>query len=326
MLNNNYLILSATLIEIEPLLQCSTVLSESCSRSGIRTITARLGNSTSSGISAQCDNINFQIVVTGAGVVNASHGLTVCLESQINDHKWHKTEYCKPNLTGYNPNNIEESPTPLLIIQTGIAGFFEGSGLETGDIAVATSETYIHTGVDNATYPHKLLPFNLVPDCPISRRGHFIFEKAMVEKSCSIIETGINKSSSELIKNGLAELKESEERIKDKLCRVMAGNFITVSTITATPENGHNLFRAFNQPFMESMEGAASAHIAALYNIPFLEVRAGSNPVGVRSKDQWNIPLASQRASFAVRSLIERGDLLIKESCFENRTSIRERT
>nr|NJM04329.1 hypothetical protein [Desulfobacula sp.] len=39
---------------------------------------------------------------------------------------------------------------------------------------------------------------------------------------------------------------------------------------------------------MEAMEGAASAHIAALYRVPFLEVRAASNVAGERDKGKWD--------------------------------------
>jgi futalosine hydrolase len=185
---------------------------------------------------------------------------------------------------------------------------------------VATSERYIHNGVGVAAsvfdvpvsgatgdsfyscYPNEPLPFDLVPNHPMSRHGHFSFDDTMVEQSCLIIETGI--------KNNLTKVKSSAEEDDDEKennFRVIKGDFITVSTITATLEHAQHLFKAFNHPCMESMEGAASAHIAALYNIPFIEVRAASNAVGVRNKSQWNIPLACQRASFAVKSLLENG-------------------
>jgi len=264
----HYLILSATRMEIEPLLSISTILSEIVTLSGVRIIFARV------------DETDFEVVVTGPGVINTAHGVTVYLDRYIE----RREENCKH----------------LLIIQTGIAGFFKGAGLTMGGVAVATSETYIHTGVDIGTpfylsYPHAPLPFDLVPDSPMSRQGHFQFDTIMVRNACAIIQTALTERG----------------YIQSPLCHVIPGNFITVSAITSTPESADTLFRAFNNPCMEAMEGAAAAHIAALYNIPFIEVRAGSNAVGVRDKKEWDIPLACQRASSAVEALLERGEELL---------------
>ncbi|MBF0257736.1 MAG: futalosine hydrolase [Desulfamplus sp.] len=318
----HYLILVATPMEINPLLSRSTVLSESITPSGVRIISASLGKK------------DFKVVVTGPGVINTAHGLTVYLEHYIDNSKEHQSS--------------------LLIIQTGIAGYFKDSGLEMGDIAVATSETYIHTGVNReissfssscSSYPYDPLPFDLVPDCPMSRQGHFEFDCNMIQKSCSIIEKGLTDLSftatslnavnpltavnSEIATNFEIAVN-SETAVNSKRVTnfraatnfsteinqsqsisfsLMTGNFITVSAITSTTEHADKLFRAFDYPCMESMEGAASAHIAALYNIPFLEIRAGSNPVGIRDKKQWDIPLACQNASFALEALLEKGEL-----------------
>ena len=38
---------------------------------------------------------------------------------------------------------------------------------------------------------------------------------------------------------------------------------------------------------VENMEGAGAAHVCALYNIPFAEVRGVSNMAGVRDKNDW---------------------------------------
>ncbi|MBF0301869.1 MAG: hypothetical protein HQK73_02415, partial [Desulfamplus sp.] len=282
------------------------------------------------------DNKNFTIIITGVGIINAAHGLTVYLESWIKNHKNSNLEQIESSSKQIKREFQQiEKKRDLIIIQTGIAGFFKGSGLKIGDIAVAASDTYIHTGVGINTagfgcsdslkdgdlkrsasernlsycYPLNPLPFELVPNCPTSKNGHFVFDKTMIQKLCSIIETGIKQKLKER-----EETEASSQESKKNNCRVMTGDFITVSTITATPEHADRIFRAFNCPCMESMEGAASAHIAALYNISFLEVRAGSNPVGIRNKEQWNIPLACQRASFAVKSIIENGDLFIESS------------
>ncbi|MBF0112804.1 MAG: futalosine hydrolase [Desulfamplus sp.] len=271
MSHKSYLIVVATLMEIEPILSFSTIISETLFTSGVKIISAKLSSSV---------NIDFQIVITGVGVVNAAHGLTLSLEKIR----------CNQNREPYPKCDSRD----LIIIHTGIAGSFEGSGLNIGDIAVATSDTYIHTGVSpnkSFSYPNQPLPFDVLPekfllksnDYKTNREGRFIFDKAMVQNSCYAIKNRVTKNSN---------------------FRVITGDFITVSTITSSKEQADHIFKAFSRPCMESMEGAALAHIAALYNIPFIEVRAASNLVGIRDKEAWDMPLACERASFAVVSIL----------------------
>ena len=43
------------------------------------------------------------------------------------------------------------------------------------------------------------------------------------------------------------------------------------------------------------MEGAAVAHVAAMYGVPVVEVRAISNEVGPRERHLWKTKEASER-------------------------------
>jgi futalosine hydrolase len=74
-------------------------------------------------------------------------------------------------------------------------------------------------------------------------------------------------------------------------CRMIQGPFVTVSSITGSYEKAAALSQAFS-PVMESMEGAAAAHVAALYQVPMVEIRSASNRVGERNKNQWDIKKA----------------------------------
>jgi futalosine hydrolase len=49
----------------------------------------------------------------------------------------------------------------------------------------------------------------------------------------------------------------------------------------------------------ENMEGAAAAHLCALYDTLFLEIRSVSNRVEDRNFAAWNLPLAMRRAQQA---------------------------
>ena len=54
----------------------------------------------------------------------------------------------------------------------------------------------------------------------------------------------------------------------------------------------------------ESMEGAAYAHVAALYDIPFVEVRGISNLVEDRDLSRWKLADAAAVAARAVEQIV----------------------
>ncbi|HEX7239102.1 MAG TPA: hypothetical protein VF263_02460, partial [Longimicrobiaceae bacterium] len=54
----------------------------------------------------------------------------------------------------------------------------------------------------------------------------------------------------------------------------------------------------------EGMEGAALAHVCALYGVPFLELRAVSNAVEDRDLSRWRLPEAVDAATRAVRAVV----------------------
>ncbi|MCP4115956.1 MAG: futalosine hydrolase [Desulfobacteraceae bacterium] len=239
------IILAATRMEIAPLLEESTVKRETRSTVGRPVIGIEHGGRSAT------------VVITGPGMVNTAQALTMAMER-------------------FRPD---------LVIQTGIAGVFDKAGLRPGDIGVAESEHYIHTGLDRGEsfgLPAPL-PFDLIEADPGTRMGRFPVDPILADHALAVI------------RNGFA----------DEPCRVIKGPFITVSTITATDATADRLFSAYT-PCMEAMEGAASAQIAALYKVKFLEIRAGSNRVGKRDKTQWEIPLAAKRASRAVSLVLEK--------------------
>lgn len=244
-------ILAATRMEIAPFLNKSTVKRETRSTVGRPVIEVE-----HAGQSAM-------VVITGPGMINTAQALTMAMERF----------------------------RPALVLQTGIAGVFAKAGLKPGDIAVAESEHYIHTGLDrgeSSDLPAPL-PFDLIETDPGTRMGRFPVDPELADHALAVIDDGFTGEP----------------------CRVIKGPFITVSTITGTETTAERLFAAYT-PCMEAMEGAASAQIAALYKVKFLEIRAGSNRVGKRDKTQWEIPLAAQRASRAVSLFLKKGERLDK--------------
>ena len=83
----------------------------------------------------------------------------------------------------------------------------------------------------------------------------------------------------------------------------VAGPFVTVSACSGTGARGAELAGRFGA-VCESMEGAAYAHVAALYGVPFLEVRGISNRVEDRDLSAWRLHDAAAIAARAVETLV----------------------
>ncbi len=71
---------------------------------------------------------------------------------------------------------------------------------------------------------------------------------------------------------------------------------ITVNTVTGSEATRKKLVKKFN-PDIESMEGATFFYICSREKIPFLALRAISNRVEIRNKNNWNISLAFESLS-----------------------------
>ena len=122
----------------------------------------------------------------------------------------------------------------------------------------------------------------MIKDNPLSRKGIYPFEQDRVDNTHEILSQAFSISQITITK----------------------GPFITVSSITSSFEQASRLHLAFS-PVMEAMEGAGSAHIAALYGIPVIEIRAASNFVGERDKSKWDINLAIKHLGLNVVSLMD---------------------
>lgn len=200
--------------------------------------------------------IAVRVVATGPGMANTVQALTALVEKE----------------------------RPSLILQTGCAGVFKSSGLSVGDVAIATSETDIHLGLEAeggerfpAPLPFPVLSGEIAGEYPVDATlASSIFESVRAP----LQQAGAGSA---------------------------AGPFITVSTITATDETAEALWQRY-RPVMEAMEGAGAAHIACHYRIPFIEIRAASNVVAKRDLSRWDLPLSFERIALAIRLLMENAD------------------
>jgi futalosine hydrolase len=90
---------------------------------------------------------------------------------------------------------------------------------------------------------------------------------------------------------------------------------IGISEITTRKERIELLKHKF-KPHIESMEGAAFHYVCLKEKIPFLQVRAVSNYVGERNKENWNINLAIgnlNKATIEVLYLLQKNIILDSE-------------
>ncbi|MEP7352246.1 MAG: futalosine hydrolase [Acidobacteriota bacterium] len=75
--------------------------------------------------------------------------------------------------------------------------------------------------------------------------------------------------------------------------------FVTMNTCTGTDEAAQKI-ESRTGGEVESMEGAAIAHVAALYGIPCGEIRGISNRAGLRDRSTWSIKEAAAAAQEAL--------------------------
>jgi len=213
-------------------------------------------------ISGYMNNQPVKVIITGPAMVNNVHALTAAIENS----------------------------RPGMIIQTGSAGAFKETGLNTGDIGIATEEIDVHLGIEpeNGSAIVKELPFPLAVHNGRNLKNRYRLDKELVELAC----------------------KSLQKEFKNKNIKIQKGPFITVSTITATDRKAKTLYREF-RPCMENMEGSGTALLAIHYGIPCLEIRSASNIVGKRNRDAWDFRLASERISFAIYKFIQKNEEII---------------
>jgi futalosine hydrolase len=187
---------------------------------------------------------------------------------------------------GMGKTNAAHAATALLetravrgAVGFGIAGAYAGAGLAVGDVALASEAVYADEGVET---PGGWLSTEGI-GIPLLERGgaqrfnHFPLDAARVERARAALEAA-----------GV---------------RVRVGPALTVSTCSGTAARGAELARRFGA-LTEGMEGAALAHVCALYGVPFLEVRGISNAVEDRDLSTWRIADAAAAAQRAVRVLV----------------------
>jgi futalosine hydrolase len=78
---------------------------------------------------------------------------------------------------------------------------------------------------------------------------------------------------------------------------------ITVNTVHGNEDSIARIISRLN-PDVESMEGAAIFKICKEFTVPCMQIRAISNKVQKRNRENWNMPLAIQNLNTTVQQII----------------------
>ena len=159
---------------------------------------------------------------------------------------------------------------PDLAINGGIAGSYQDEFLP-GDVVMPISDCFADAGIEDG--------------------DNFI----------TLAEAGLISANEFPYKNGnIYTDPHYSERLKGVIKTVRA---ITVNTATGSEISRRKLLEKFN-PDIETMEGATFFYICSLENIPFIALRAISNKVERRNKNNWNIALALNNLSAKLNEVL----------------------
>lgn len=172
---------------------------------------------------------------------------------------------------------------PQLVINTGCAGAYFGSGLAVGNLVVASEEILAEDGVI-VTEGWKDLRYMNIPS--VEQGGRCYYNVLPLSRHAS----------------------EKAMQMADYYgVFLMRGRSATVSTCSGSRQRGKELFQHWNV-VMENMEGAAVAQICLRCSVDCLEIRGISNQVEERDMKKWNIPLAVGAAQRFILKYLEEMD------------------
>jgi futalosine hydrolase len=196
-------------------------------------------------------------------------------------------------ISGMGKTNAAHATTLLLekfspdtLILFGVGGAYPSSGLRIGDIAVAEKELYGDEGVmtEDGFQGTEFIGIPLATKGGRKYYNEFPLDKELVGKALGSLAPAAQPSAGSIA--------------------AAAGRFVTVSTCTGTRKRALELQKRFGA-ICENMEGAAVAHICALYGTPLIEIRGISNIVGVRDRAKWDIRLAAENCQRVVMEVLK---------------------
>jgi futalosine hydrolase len=157
-----------------------------------------------------------------------------------------------------------EKYSPSMLVNLGVAGAYPYLGLKIGDVVIAQREIYGDEGLLCASGEFQDMKSLGLPLARCSGKALFnLFDTFVPHRLAGYLPQG---------------------------------NFLTVSTCTGSLKRATELYETYHC-VCENMEGAAVAHIAALNNLAFVEIRGISNLIGDRGSggiDRRDLERASE--------------------------------
>jgi futalosine hydrolase len=219
------------------------------------------------------------LAISGLDKVNAAHLLTCILQAM--------------------------NPGPRLVLQAGIAGALPTVGTfapaDIGDVVLATRDAYSDTGTSSPLgwLSARELGWAVALVHGVESGGVFPIDGRLVTAALEVVAAAAAQED----ETAFAAIRPEQHP------RVFAGPCITASQVTGVDAEAEELAARW-EALAESMEGAAAAHVCALYDVPFLEVRGISNLVGDRDRAHWQVRRAVAAASWAARAIVDSLDEL----------------
>ncbi len=157
------------------------------------------------------------------------------------------------------------------VVSFGVAGAYPGSGLEVGDVVVATKVRVLDEGLETG---REFVPFD---------------------------RPGMKVPASEWIATD-PELRSTVPSSGGGDFAVVQGPVATVSVCAGSDRLARE--RAASGAVAEAMEGAAVAHAASHHGVRFAEVRGIANPCGPREEAPFELQKAVKNAGEILRYLV----------------------
>ena len=178
---------------------------------------------------------------------------------------------------------------PALVVAAGIGGGFAGRAA-VGDIVVADQVVHADLGADS-------------PDGYLSMEQLGFGADRVVLRPDLVSLAADRLSPAGTARTGAGSTASIAGRVAGSAGTPVVGPIITVSTVTGTAARAAELATRY-RPAAEGMEGAGVWAAAEAHGVPFLEIRAISNPVGRRDRAGWDIPGALAVLGRAVAALL----------------------
>jgi len=207
-------------------------------------------------------------------------------------------------------------PAPLIVLQVGIAGALpetgHGPGASVGDVVLATSEAYSDTGTSSPSgwLSARDLGLTIARAGDEELGGLFPLDLDLALWASEAINA-IDWTDRDADAGAEAAVgTQAEGAAPAEVGRpgarptVLLGPCVTASRMTGTTAEAEEMARRW-AAYAESMEGAAAAHICALYRVPFLEIRGISNLVTDRDRDTWQVERAVEVAGRAALAVVD---------------------